>query len=137
MKDKIFYISGPITGVENGNKELFSSAESYLRSLGCRMVFNPARRDAANYTHITDPDEFWRFMMKYGIQELLDSDAVLLLPFWYQSKGAKLELEIAKALGKQIFYFQYGMMVIPTKYELDINEYNNKAKRRGEFHSDK
>lgn len=137
MKDKIFYISGPITGVENGNKELFSSAESYLRSLGCKMVFNPARRDASHHPYITDSEELWRFMMKFGIQELLDSDAILLLPFWHQSKGAKLELDIAKALGKQIFYFQDGIMVIPTKYELDINEYNNKTEYRREFHSDK
>lgn len=45
--------------------------------------------------------EFW---YKFDLEWLKCCDAIFMLEGWENSKGAKLELEIAKKLGLQVFY---------------------------------
>ncbi len=81
------YISGPITGYANFNKEAFDSASTVIREAGHDPV-NPQ-----DLPH--DHGKTWHEFMKVDIKAMLDCDAVLLLPGWANSRGATLEYRIA------------------------------------------
>lgn len=83
------YISGPITNNPN-YKEDFARAEKELVKLGYDF-FNPALIELGE-------DATWGDYMKYDIKELLKCDGIFMLKGWKLSKGARLELFIAKKL---------------------------------------
>jgi hypothetical protein len=97
----VVYISGPVTGIEQSNKPQFLLAQHMLLSAGC-SIFNP--------THIEGPidplkdDALWSYYMHFCVRALPECDAVLFLPDWQNSKGAKWEHRIAEMLGLQVFY---------------------------------
>ena len=88
------YLSGPITGIPNLNKEAFSSAAAALRAAG-HQVINPHE--------IGQPSELllpWADYLRADLLAMLhDAQAVALLPHWTDSRGARLEWHIANALG--------------------------------------
>lgn len=86
------YIAGPITGCA-GYETMFAEAEQRLRHIGFIPV-NPARNTAANYKGYLDK----------GLHQLMDCDAIYLLPGWEKSKGAALEQHYAQAAGLKIIY---------------------------------
>lgn len=86
------YLAGPMTGLPNHNFDAFNKAASNLRGRGWEIV-NPAELDNGR----TDLD--WSYCMKRDLRLLLECDAVVLLPGWQQSKGAKIEAGIARNLG--------------------------------------
>jgi hypothetical protein len=85
------YIAGPMTGIKDLNFPLFHQAAAALRALN-HIAVNPAE---------INPDQTaaWIDCMKADIQELIECDAVAVLPGWINSKGARLEVEIATKLG--------------------------------------
>ena len=89
------YISGPITGIENGNFEAFAGAEASLYALG-HSVVNP---HALPHNH----GKTWQDYMREDLRALLDCDAVFTLPGWQMSRGASIEVKLAKDLGMMIF----------------------------------
>lgn len=97
----IVYISGPVTDMPESNRPQFAKAQQMLLSAGC-SVFNPS--------HIEGPidplkgDELWAYYMHFCVKALPDCDAVLFLPDWQNSKGAKWEHRIAEILRLQVFY---------------------------------
>lgn len=90
---KTLYIAGPITGVDD-YEEHFNQAEQQLRAAGYRTL-NPAR------TKLGD-DASWEEYMHAGIKQILEADAIALLPRWQRSPGAMLETVVAANLGKPI-----------------------------------
>jgi len=88
------YISGPITGIENDNREAFQRKKKALKKCGYK-VFSPI--DAPKF-------KTWVEYMRYDIKRLCDCDAICMLPGWKQSIGATLELHIARVLELDIFY---------------------------------
>lgn len=93
---RTIYLSGPMTGHENFNIPAFDKAAESWRTKGY-AVLNPA--DTAR----TYPGKEWSFYMKHGIRNLLAADAVAVLPGWKKSKGATLEVQIARALQIPIY----------------------------------
>jgi hypothetical protein len=101
---KKIYLAGPMTGYDELNFPLFHAETARLRALGYEVV-NPAEINP----EVPDrPDVFWseaQWMaywvacMRADIKQLVDCDAVALLPGWQQSRGAKLEHMIATSLG--------------------------------------
>ena len=89
------YVSGKIT--DNANyKAQFSSAEKHLQDLGYSVI-NPARLDL--------PDgATWADYMRQDIKLLCDCDAIFMLVNWQESKGAKIEHQLAQELGLKIIY---------------------------------
>lgn len=94
MRPKKVYIIGKITGVEKEAYNLFDEAENKLVQNGFEAV-NPMK---LNHEH----DRTWEAFMKNYIKAMLDCDSVYLLPNWYHSKGAIIEMELAKSLGLEI-----------------------------------
>lgn len=91
------YIAGRITGreIETAFKQ-FEQAENILKEWGEEIV-NPMR-----LPH--DHDKTWKSYMVECIAELVKCDSIYMLKGWQKSKGARLELHIAKKLNYKIFY---------------------------------
>ena len=101
------YISGPITGIDFGNRFAFSCARSALELCGYEVV-DPSEvqlSDAAT----------WADYMKADLKLLLDCDYIYMLEGWENSKGARLERELAENLGIE---------------EIDLDQESERAKNR-------
>jgi hypothetical protein len=96
-----YYLSGSITNTKNF-KEVFNDAESVLRFLGADDIFNPASVDL--HIPYTEETKFtvWKPYMRYDLKMLADADVLVLLPGWWRSRGAKLELIICRFLGIRV-----------------------------------
>lgn len=84
------YISGPMTGLPALNFPAFHEAARQLRAVGYKVI-NPAEHDE-------EPGLPWEHYLRKDIRLLMDCDAVALLPGWENSRGARLERDIALAL---------------------------------------
>ena len=85
------FISGPMTGYENFNYPAFNAAATKLRFAG-HHVENPAENPAPACGS-------WVAYMELSLAQLVTCNAIVLLPGWEQSKGARLEYAVARAMG--------------------------------------
>ena len=90
MNQLTVYISGPMTGLPGLNFQAFNAEAARLRALGYRVV-NPAELNP-------DPSKSWVECMRVDIAELIKCDAIVMLPGWCNSRGARLEHDIAYAM---------------------------------------
>lgn len=86
-----FYIAGPMSGLQDSNYPAFNAAAEKLRAMGYE-VSNPAENPEP-------PCKSWKAYMRMAIAQVARADAVVLLPGWEQSRGARLENHIASELG--------------------------------------
>lgn len=96
------YIAGPMRGIPLGNFPAFDAAAAYLRARGY-TVFNPADNDRAlgfdgNNGEDVAPEAFQQ-MMRWDLARVMESDAVVFLPGWQNSRGAKAERVVAHYCG--------------------------------------
>lgn len=121
----IIYISGPMTGKELLNFPAFFEAEKALSEKGY-TVLNPASSSLKilskklgctinedNYQrYITFFDETDRpIYMQNDIEHVLDADAIALLPGWWTSRGAIVEMKVARECGKLIYEYNDGELI--------------------------
>jgi len=92
------YVAGPMTGIEELNFPAFNAETARLRALG-HEVINPAEVNP-------DPKADWTDCMVMDIRELLTCEAIVLLPGWEKSKGARIEHAIA--VGSDMHTFSAG-----------------------------
>ena len=95
MIRKRVYIAGPMTGLADENFPAFFAAEKVLTDKGFD-VFNPA-----SLGH-SAPGRDRRWFMRRDLPELIECDAIALLPAWFNSIGAKHELHTAQLLGLEV-----------------------------------
>lgn len=90
------YIAGAITGVEN-YRHHFEKAAEYLVDEGY---------DVASPTWFDAQGEMlqwgWNEYMRATIQMMLNCDGVALLDNWVDSKGAKVEVDLANNVGIEV-----------------------------------
>lgn len=88
---KKIYISGPITGygIEERRKT-FGDAAALIADMGMKAV-NPMDK--------IEEGKDWEEYMREDIAKLVRCDGIAMLPGWENSKGARLEFDIAMALG--------------------------------------
>ena len=119
IEGKAFYIAGPMSGCYEWNAPEFKRCEEYLRDEGAASIFNPAtqeRIDAFERGEVTR-----EALMLEDLRALLDSDAVVLLEDWEDSRGARCEANVALQTGKAVYMtgggsFTYGL--IPVDIDL-------------------
>lgn len=101
-KKPVAYISGPMTGRPDYNKAEFAKVAAKLREEGWR-VLSPPELDAGDHS------QTWEYYIRRDIRILVDEvEAVFLLRDWQESRGARLEVEIAKAIGLPLFWGDNG-----------------------------
>lgn len=92
------YISGPMTGKPDFNRDAFNEAEAKLREKGLD-VFNPAS--------ICIPNAEWSDYMRRDIKAMMDCGVIVVLPEWFTSQGARIEVELALQLGVEVYELGY------------------------------
>lgn len=87
------YISGPITGIPDLNRHAFEQAKKVLRSHGLIPIspIDVCAEASASWT--------WADYMREDITAMMGCEAITMLPGWKQSRGAKIEHDLAMALG--------------------------------------
>lgn len=88
------YIAGPMTGLPEFNFPAFNAAAAQMRAEGWH-VENPA-----DHGHVHGAE--WADYLRYDITRLATCEMIMLLPGWSKSKGANLEVTIARQLGMPI-----------------------------------
>lgn len=97
-----YYIAGPMTGRPNNNFPAFHAAAAHLRGQGHEVV-NPAELQAPD-------DQTWQNYMRGALRAMLTCEAVVFLPGWMQSNGARLERMVAERLRMPVYdYAHFGI----------------------------
>lgn len=89
------YVAGPMSGVPLLNYPAFAAATARLRAKGHEVVSPAEVNDGFEH-------EGWAACMRRDLVQLAACDAMYLLPGWEKSRGARLEWQIAEALGMSI-----------------------------------
>lgn len=85
------YISGPMAGYPNHNRAEFKEAANKLRRVGFE-VLNPLDNGLGEGLA-------WDAYLRADLKMVCDATALALLPGWEASRGARLEVATAHALG--------------------------------------
>lgn len=88
------YLAGPMTGFEDFNFPAFNKMAAELRAQGY-VVENPAEHGVVEGAD-------WADYMAYDLTRLGLCGQVAVLPGWENSKGARLEVHIARELGMPV-----------------------------------
>lgn len=99
------YIAGPMTGIPDSNYPAFRKAEADLKAAGYDVL---CPVDAEQHNDTGKP-QTWDWYMRHALRMVLDADGVALLPEWRQSRGARLEREVAQSLGLSVFTLGYWL----------------------------
>lgn len=95
---KIVYLSGPISGRPYYEyQDEFREWETICENKGL-VVLNPAK----NPKGLTAAD-----YMRISLAQVEAADAIVLLPNWQNSKGAKIEKAYAEYIGKRVFFCKF------------------------------
>ncbi len=118
------YIAGPMSGIPMQNYPAFDRAAAALREQGYDVV-SPAdlNRQAGRMGDENAVGSEANRLLKMDLQEVLNVDALVLLPGWKNSQGAKLEVIIAVSIGTPLFFWserRQEMMALPAAETDDI-----------------
>ncbi len=80
-----------MSGYKDNNHPLFYEVAKKWRDCGW-SVFCPAENNNGL------PQSSYRHAMKDDLIEVLNSDAIALLPGWLESRGARLEVDLGKLI---------------------------------------
>lgn len=109
------YVAGPMRGYPEFNFPSFDSLALFMRRNGW-TVFNPAEHDRDIYKDITEwagyadgdisacPRFSLAMAMRWDLARITESHAIVLLPGWEQSSGARTELVVAEACNLEVLY---------------------------------
>lgn len=89
---RTIYIAGKVTGLTNEEVvEKFNAAQEYWQDNGC-VVKNPV-------TIVGDPAADWARSMRKLLPHLAECQAIYILDNWQTSRGTRLEILNAHAMG--------------------------------------
>lgn len=104
--DKIFvvsdvvYISGPMTGIANFNREMFTKVKRLIAAQGA-TVLSPADLKQG---------PSWEYQMRQCIRYIADSTKIVMLPGWENSRGALIEHLVACQILVPRWYLEENLL---------------------------
>lgn len=102
-----YYVSGPMTGIDDFNFPAFHSACRKLRFAGLTIVSPHELNAPKNLTG----EALWRHMMDLCVLQVAKCQATIFLPGWMTSRGARQELEWGLENDHE-FYFWTGTLLV-------------------------
>jgi hypothetical protein len=127
------YIAGPMTGRQYYNLHAFEKAQREWRLRGheastpfehnnvvWRRVYGRDFDPAADRCDYGDP--MLADMFAEDIAGLCRADAIVLLDGWRDSRGARVELHTATALGKRVFLADGTELDVRVTAHFDVDE---------------
>ena len=103
------YLSGPMSGLPQENYPAFHAAAEKLRSIGYTVI-SPAEQQKQNT---------WEAYMKQDLALLDHCNSMVLLDGWENSRGANIEVGVAKQKNMQIIPL---WAAITLDYQDQIND---------------
>ena len=106
---KRVYLSGPMSGITDSNFPAFHAWAARLRADGFDVV-NPAEINPGPAPQGAEAQSSAAWTARYNscmradLREMMDCDAIALMPGWESSKGANLELHVAHRLGMEVIH---------------------------------
>lgn len=92
------YVAGPMSGKPQLNFPAFDEVAAKIRSLGY-VPINPADFDRVMWPEgVPDAEDYYARQLKIDLLLVETCDAIVMLPGWESSKGARLEHAWAQAL---------------------------------------
>lgn len=88
------YVSGPMTGIHDHNFPAFAAAAKELEAAG-HVAIDPGAKGVIDGWS-------WEDYLRHDLRQVFDCDGVALLPGWVDSRGAWLEVTVARALSMPI-----------------------------------
>lgn len=85
------YVAGPMTGYPGFNYPAFFAAADRLRAVGIEPI-NPAREQGR------EGCKSWLDFMRASLLDIAECDGIATLDGWGESRGAALEVHIARSL---------------------------------------
>ena len=90
MTRRVLYVSGPVTGMPDDNREAFEAAADELAA--CGYIARIPHWDVR-------PGEKWPAAMRTTLMAILaQADGLAMLDGWERSEGAQLEANVARSL---------------------------------------
>lgn len=99
---KKIYVSGPISGLPDDNRQAFIDAKKFLENKDW-IVRTPFDPDIIEYIKEIGEDS-WQNYMKADIIALMECDAIYMLSTYAASRGARIEKLLAEELGYEVYY---------------------------------
>ena len=104
--DLTYYISGPMSGYPEFNYPAFNQAEIDLAEQDVRTV-NPTNC----FPNDKPGSRTYTEYLRAAFRMLLTADGIIMLRGWPESKGARIELEIAMDLNFPVYYWDNGILI--------------------------
>jgi hypothetical protein len=102
MRYKYLYLSGPMTGLPKHNYPVFNKATKKLRKKGFKVI-NPAELDGKKPLP-------WSDCLRRDLTEICKRCyAIATIAGWKHSRGATLEVYVAKELDMPVHTVQYWL----------------------------
>lgn len=118
-QDMNVYVSGPMSGIDEYNHPEFNRISKILRDSGnFAKVINPADLD--------EGEKPWKYYLKRDLKIIIDNDveALILIPGWHDSKGARAEVYVAsEVLGAHLYMYEDledGFQLTPYKLKYSM-----------------
>lgn len=91
------YVSGPMTGIPDNNKQAFRAAAVLLREMGHEPLL-PCDMCGEVTGRAGDPPD-WHDFIAADIRAMADAEAVCYLPGHERSYGCRIEAVVAERMG--------------------------------------
>lgn len=95
----VYYLSGPMTGLPEHNFPAFREATAWLRRAGKTVVSPHELDEGEDFAPGAMP---WSYYLRRDLRQLTLCNVVAVLDGWENSKGAQLEVHVARALGMPV-----------------------------------
>lgn len=119
------YVAGPMSGYPEHNFPAFRRAAKILRDMGHEVTSPVEMDESSGFDAATAPNveagssEWAKFLARDVIVIAAGVDAVVVIGGWEQSRGAALEVHVARELGKDIWKLSHTGHPDPDqRYEL-------------------
>lgn len=102
------YLAGPMRGIPQFNFPAFDAAARQLRALGFHVIspheedIRQDKLDVTTHKDFNNPPKDFAHYMQRDLALVCSVDVVAVLPGWAASKGAALEVHVARQCGKPI-----------------------------------
>lgn len=91
------YVAGPMTGLPGFNYPAFEEARKELEAAGYVVLCPTDNEDGE-----VPGGRPWEWYMRHALRQVLDAQGIAVLPNAACSKGATLEITVARALGMEV-----------------------------------
>lgn len=128
------YIAGPMSGIADWNFPAFFRAEEQLLALGYNVI-NPAHNDGPTVEEalkssgpVDKPNNSWAYYMRRDLPHVMSADYICVLPGWQNSRGAKLEVHVANAIGIPLMILNEAGEFVPRVTCIGLSGYARTGK---------